>query len=137
MLFRSAEKTPLIVPIWIKGKVFICSFTASLNRSNPGFEEVMHESRTFPRMMPRSGKNVTIVIGDPINHAVEPLINDYRAKHPTPWRPTTYSKDVGDDLKDEPAELAGMRVRMAEVMREMLLKLGGHLEEAQKLPPLY
>ncbi|KAL8283585.1 hypothetical protein RQP46_005380 [Phenoliferia psychrophenolica] len=118
-MLMEAKKTPLIIPIWIKG-----------------FEEVMHESRTFPRMVPRSGKNVTIIIGEPINHAIEPLLDDYRAKFPTPWRPATYSKDVGDDLKDEPDELAVMRSQMAEVMREMLLKLGGRLSEVEKLPPI-
>lgn len=38
---------PDIVPMWIEGP-----------------EQAMHESRTFPRFLPRPGKNISITFGD-------------------------------------------------------------------------
>lgn len=114
-MLMEAKRTPLIIPVWIQG-----------------FEQVMHESRTFPRLLPRPGKKVTIVIGEPINDVVEPLLAAYRARFPVPWRPASYAQDVVDDLREEPQELAMMRSRMAEVMREMLGKLGQRVNAGQE-----
>ncbi|KAM0793289.1 hypothetical protein ACM66B_000749 [Microbotryomycetes sp. NB124-2] len=109
---------PLIIPIWIQG-----------------FEQVMDEERGFPRFLPRLGKNVQVIIGEPINDRIEPLVEEYRRKFPKPWRPVTYSRDVQADLKDEPKELARLRSKMAEVMREEVMKLGARAEEQLKRPP--
>ncbi|KAM0755492.1 acyltransferase-domain-containing protein [Meredithblackwellia eburnea MCA 4105] len=111
-MLMEAKKTPLIIPVWIRG-----------------FEQVMNEEASFPKRLPRAGKKVTVLIGEPMNEAVEPLLKEYWSKFPTPWKPSTYAKDVKEDLEDEPTELAEMRSRMAEVMREMLMKLGKRIEE--------
>ena len=44
---------PIIVPLFVDG-----------------MEQVMHESRTWPRFLPRIGKNVTCTYGDPIDDAL-------------------------------------------------------------------
>jgi monolysocardiolipin acyltransferase len=46
-LILESEPMPDIVPMWIEG-----------------LDEVMHESRTFPRFIPRAFKNVSITFGD-------------------------------------------------------------------------
>jgi monolysocardiolipin acyltransferase len=41
---------PDVVPIWIEGT-----------------DQIMHESRTFPRFVPRAGKHVSVTFGDPVD----------------------------------------------------------------------
>lgn len=95
----------------------------------------MDEERGFPKFLPRPGANISIVIGEPINERIQPLIDEYRSKFPTPWRPVTYARDVQHDLRDEPDELARLRSRMAEVMREEVMKLGKRCEEMERTRP--
>lgn len=96
----------------------------------------MDEERGFPRPLPRPGKNVTILIGEPINDVVEPLLEEYRVRFPgEPWRPTTYGRDVQDDLNDEPQALTELRSRVAEVLRQEVMRLGERLDEVEQRPP--
>ncbi|SCV68690.1 BQ2448_811 [Microbotryum intermedium] len=113
-------RMPHVVPIWIQG-----------------FEEVMDERRGWPRMLPRPGKNVSIMFGDSINSAIDPLMAKYRTKFPTAWRPATYGNDVKDDLKVEPEGLAAMRSELADRMRDELMRLGndGRLEKLLEQEP--
>lgn len=84
----------------------------------------MSEERTFPRWLPRPGHKISITIGEPINATIEPLLAQCKAQFPIPWRPETYEKNVGEDLKDEPKELAGIRSHIAKVLRDELMKVG-------------
>ncbi|KAI5478435.1 Tafazzin [Pseudohyphozyma bogoriensis] len=115
-MLMEAQKTPLIIPIWIRG-----------------FEEVMNEERTWPRFLPRRANKITILIGEPLNDVVEPLIESYREKFPQGWTPGTYQHDVGQDLREEPKELAVMRSEMAEVMRRGLMDVGKRMEAEEKI----
>ncbi|BGP12572.1 hypothetical protein JCM10213_004841 [Rhodosporidiobolus nylandii] len=117
-MLMECERMPLVIPIWVKG-----------------FEQVMDEPRVWPAYLPNTGKDVTILFGEPLNADVEPLVADYRAKYPTPWRPSTYDQSVEQDLEDEPSEIARMRSEMAEVMRQGLIRLGQRVEEVEKQPP--
>ncbi|BGP04697.1 Lyso-phosphatidylcholine acyltransferase [Rhodotorula toruloides] len=117
-MLMECEKMPLIIPVWIKG-----------------FEQVMDEPRVWPNYLPRTGKNVTILLGEPLNSTVEPLVQRYRAKYPIPWRPSTYDRPVGQDLQEEPSEIGRMRSEMAEVMRQGLMQLGRRAIEVEKQPP--
>jgi monolysocardiolipin acyltransferase len=49
-LILESDPMPDIVPMWIDGP-----------------QEIMHESRTFPRPLPRPGKNVSITFGDKLD----------------------------------------------------------------------
>lgn len=60
-LILESEPVPEIVPIFIDGN-----------------QEIMHESRTFPRFLPRAGKNVRIVFGESIDG--ERTFGDLRAR---------------------------------------------------------
>lgn len=95
----------------------------------------MDEERGFPRPLPRPGKKVTIIIGEPINDAVEPLLAEYQKKFPEPWVPVTYGRDVKEDLREEPSQLAEMRSRIAEVLRQELMKVGQRIPEIEAREP--
>ncbi|GAA5969231.1 hypothetical protein JCM11641_007518 [Rhodosporidiobolus odoratus] len=117
-MLMECERPPLIIPIFLRG-----------------FEQVMDEPRVWPRYLPNFGKDITILFGQPLNHVVDPLVDAYRAKYPTPWRPSTYDWPVGQDLQEEPAEIGRMRSEIAEAMRQGLMMLGERVEEVQKQPP--
>jgi monolysocardiolipin acyltransferase len=51
-LILEAEPAPDLVPLFIEG-----------------FDSIMHESRTFPRPIPRAGKDVSVTFGDKIDTA--------------------------------------------------------------------
>lgn len=57
-----------------------------------GFDQVMHESRTFPRFIPRIGKRITVTFGKELD--VEAVFGDLRKR----WR----------DLADRHAKEAGL-----------------------------
>ncbi|SGY32052.1 BQ5605_C002g01312 [Microbotryum silenes-dioicae] len=121
LLFETdPERMPHVVPVWIKG-----------------FQEVMDERRGWPRMLPRPGKNVSIMFGNSINSAIDPLMAKYRTIFPNPWRPATYGNDVKEDLRVEPEGLAAMRSELAARIRDELMKLGndGRLEKMLEQKP--
>lgn len=62
-LILEAEPCPDVVPMWIEG-----------------FEHVMHESRTFPRFVPRAGKRLGVTFGERVD--VEAVFGDLRRR----WR---------------------------------------------------
>lgn len=111
---------------------FLCPSQLAL-MPRAGFDQVMHESRTWSRLMPRAGKSVSITFGEPINDAVEPLLEQYKKAFPVHWKPDTYAREVAEDLRDEPqGRLAGMRSRIAEVMRGELMEVGRRVEAMRK-----
>jgi monolysocardiolipin acyltransferase len=95
----------------------------------------MDEPRKWPNYLPNRNKDISIIFGSPLNPLVEPLLDTYRRAFPTPWRPSTYDRPVGEDLRDEPGELAGMRSEMAEVLRRGLMRLGETVGEVEKREP--
>ena len=62
-LILEPVECPDVVPIFIEGT-----------------DQIMHESRTFPRFIPRIGKQVTVTFGEPVN--VEAVFGDLRSR----WR---------------------------------------------------
>ncbi|KAF2144237.1 uncharacterized protein K452DRAFT_223839 [Aplosporella prunicola CBS 121167] len=62
-LLLESEPAPDLVPMWVEGP-----------------DRVMHESRGFPRFIPRAGKEVSITFGDRVD--TEAVFGDLRAR----WR---------------------------------------------------
>lgn len=62
-LILESEPAPEMVPIWIEG-----------------FDTVMHESRTFPRFVPRVGKELSVSFGEAVD--MERRFGDLRQR----WR---------------------------------------------------
>jgi len=62
-LILESEPCPDVVPIWIEG-----------------FDRIMHESRTWPRFIPRAGKDVSVTFGERVD--MEATFGDLREK----WR---------------------------------------------------
>lgn len=60
-LILEASECPDVVPIWLEG-----------------FDQVMHESREFPRFLPRVGKEVSITFGQKVDR--EAVFGEYRRR---------------------------------------------------------
>ena len=113
-LILEPPECPDVVPIFIEGT-----------------NEIMHESRTFPRFVPRAGKSVTITIGRTLN--TEAAFGDLRKK----WRALAQedAKIRGSEALNEltlgivPASLANhpeaieLRMECATRLREQILQL--------------
>jgi monolysocardiolipin acyltransferase len=103
-LILETDEVPDVVPIFIMG-----------------YDQVMHESRTFPRFLPRVGKDVTMIFGRKVE---EKEWEEYRRE----WK--VLCKDVGWDGKSEmPEELRtgeraqDLRIKLTRRVREEVLKL--------------
>ena len=114
-LILESEPLPDIIPIFIDGT-----------------QEVMHESRKFPRFIPRAGKKIKVVFGDSVDG--EKVFGDLRRK----WRVLVeMEKDVlrskgqdstmevgnlTDGLKNNPEGVA-LRLEATQRMRNEVVKL--------------
>ena len=110
-LILESEPCPDVVPIWIEG-----------------FDEVMHESRQFPRFIPRIGKHIVVYFGGKID--TEKSFGDLRDR----WRrlreaETTTSpgdKWEGGALNDKLKygdEAVNLRIECTNRVRHQILKL--------------
>lgn len=96
----------------------------------------MDEPRISPNFIPNRNKDITILYGEPINSLVLPLLSEYRSKFPSGgWKPRTYDRQVGEDLREEPDELRDLRKRIAEELRGGLMQLGKRVGEVEKREP--
>ena len=110
-LILESEPCPDVVPIWIEG-----------------FDEVMHESRKFPRFIPRMGKHITVYFGDRID--TDRIFGDLRDR----WRKLRDAErakspggdwEVGalnDTLKYND-EAANLRIECTNRVRRQILRL--------------
>ena len=74
-LILEPGECPDVVPMWIEGN-----------------DQVMHESRTWPRFVPRVGKDISVTFGDKVN--TEEVFGDLRRR----WR-RLEEKDIIRDGK--------------------------------------
>ncbi|PNS16116.1 hypothetical protein CAC42_4517 [Sphaceloma murrayae] len=97
-MLLEAEPCPDLVPMWIEG-----------------FDQIMHESREFPRFVPRAGKQVSVTFGQRVD--TERVFGDLRER----WR--RLRESVKQIRGDETVEELG-------VLRDDELRVG---DEAVKL----
>ena len=107
-LILEASECPDIVPIWLEG-----------------FDQVMHETRRFPRFIPRPFKNVSVTFGPKVDS--EALFGDMRRR----WREIktklTETEDLplgvlDDQLLDAP-EAVELRKEVTFRVRELVLEV--------------
>jgi monolysocardiolipin acyltransferase len=109
-LILEAEQCPRIVPIWIEG-----------------LDNVMHESRSKPRFIPRIRKDVKVVFGEEVD--AERVFEDLRTR----WRNIVKKEEeaeggglhVGvltDGLK-QTEEVTELRIECTRRVREEVLKV--------------
>ena len=107
-LILEAEPCPDVVPMWIEG-----------------VDDVMHETREWPRFIPRGGKDVSITFGDRVD--MDACFGDLRDR----WRALkekvgAVSEEVGI-LRDEElkygAEAVELRKECTMRVREQVLRL--------------
>jgi len=86
-LILEAEPCPDLVPIWIQG-----------------FDQIMHESREFPKPIPRPGKDASVTFGDRVD--VEKVFGDLRKR----WKDLRQKVVTkGGDRNGDPDELGILR----------------------------
>lgn len=109
-LILETSECPDVVPIWLEG-----------------FDQVMHESREFPRFLPRPGKEVSVTFGKKVD--TEAIFGDMRKR----WQeirakaekkvPETRDLPVGV-LNDEllyGQEAVALRIEVTKKVRELVL----------------
>lgn len=101
-LILESEPCPDVVPVWIEGT-----------------EGVMHESREWPRWVPRAGKEVKVTFGEKVD--VDGVFGDLRER----WR-----KVYERERRKESGEVKGQEVGLAVGVLTEELKYG---EEAVRL----
>jgi monolysocardiolipin acyltransferase len=108
-LILESEPMPDIVPIFIEG-----------------FDDIMHETRTFPRFIPRAFKNVRVTFGEKLN--AEEVFGDLRQR----WRhmrakeeKASGALDVGvlNDTLKYSEEAVSLRLECTRRMRQAILDL--------------
>ncbi|WVQ78273.1 hypothetical protein IAT38_000358 [Cryptococcus sp. DSM 104549] len=60
-IIMDSKTMPEIIPMWISG-----------------FDQIMHESRGFPRFIPRPGARVSVTVGKPLTSQIRPLVDAWR-----------------------------------------------------------
>ncbi|KAJ0426925.1 hypothetical protein BJY00DRAFT_297858 [Aspergillus carlsbadensis] len=111
-LILEASECPDVVPIWLEG-----------------FDHVMHESREFPRFLPRPGKEVSVTFGQKVD--TEAVFGEYRSR----WEklkakaekaaPETRDLPLGA-LNDEllySAEAVELRKEVTRKVRDLVLEV--------------
>lgn len=100
---------PTVVPIFIEG-----------------FSDIMHESREFPRFLPRIGKNVKVVFGEPVDAE---MWKDVRGAWEKLCEVHGYGKDGVGDSENMPQEMktgdvaVGLRIETTARVRDEVVKL--------------
>ncbi|KAF1344805.1 hypothetical protein BDV97DRAFT_362566 [Delphinella strobiligena] len=77
-LILEADTVPDLVPMWIEG-----------------FDSVMHESRTWPRFIPRGNNDISVTFGDKVD--MEERFGDLRTK----WQQLKYKVQAKSGKQDE------------------------------------
>ncbi|KAL2856187.1 hypothetical protein BJX68DRAFT_253389 [Aspergillus pseudodeflectus] len=111
-LILEASECPDVVPIWLEG-----------------FDHVMHESREFPRFLPRPGKEVSVTFGQKVD--TDAVFGEYRSR----WEklkakaekaaPETRDLPLGA-LNDEllyGAEAVELRKEVTKKVRDLVLEV--------------
>ncbi|AFR93323.2 monolysocardiolipin acyltransferase [Cryptococcus neoformans C23] len=60
-IVMDSEIMPEIIPMWISG-----------------FDQIMPETRGFPRFVPRPGANISITVGQPLTSQIQPLVKAWK-----------------------------------------------------------
>jgi len=110
-LILESEPCPTVIPMWIEGP-----------------QDVMHESRTFPRFLPRLGKTVNVTFGEPVS---ETVWAGFRERWRKLKKESFPAADVSGEKLDERLneelmtgkEATDLRVEVAFAVREEISKL--------------
>ncbi|KAL4803426.1 hypothetical protein BDV18DRAFT_153720 [Aspergillus unguis] len=123
-LILETSECPDIVPIWLEG-----------------FDQVMHESREFPRFLPRPGKEVSVTFGQKVD--TEAVFGEMRSR----WQKLRQKAELADPktrdlplgaLSDEllyGSEAVELRKEVTKKVRDLVLDVRrsrGHSDEDPK-----
>ncbi|KAL5333240.1 hypothetical protein BJX70DRAFT_392342 [Aspergillus crustosus] len=123
-LILEASECPDIVPLWLEG-----------------FDQVMHESREFPRFLPRPGKEVSVTFGKKVD--TEAAFGDMRTR----WQKLKAKAELASpEIRDLPlgalndellygTEAVELRKEVTKKVRDLVLEVRrsrGHSDEDPK-----
>ncbi|KAL4793652.1 hypothetical protein BDV19DRAFT_379921 [Aspergillus venezuelensis] len=123
-LILETSECPDVVPIWLEG-----------------FDQVMHESREFPRFLPRPGKEVSITFGNKVD--TEAVFGEYRSR----WQKLRAKVEASSpEVRDLPVgalndellygtEAVELRKEVTKRVRDLVLEVRrsrGHSDEDPK-----
>ncbi|KAL4936715.1 hypothetical protein BDV06DRAFT_216458 [Aspergillus oleicola] len=123
-LILETSECPDIVPIWLEG-----------------FDQVMHESRKFPRFLPRPGKEVSVTFGNKVD--TEEAFGEYRSR----WQKLRAKVEASSpEVRDLPVgtlndellygtEAVELRKEVTKKVRDLVLEVRrsrGHSDEDPK-----
>lgn len=105
-----AGHQPIIVPMFIQG-----------------FDQVMHESRTFPRFLPRLGKRVTCTYGAPMDESlIQPFVEKWRRLVKAAQEAGDYDPAAGRQIPElllDSEAAQEIRRELTKVVRDAVLDL--------------
>jgi monolysocardiolipin acyltransferase len=109
-----------------------------------GFDQMMSETRGFPRFLPRPGANISITIGQPLTSQLEPLVDRWRGIASKEkgtvgmggeWKKGTMSGDDQRDLRGKGeignGEEEKVRIEIVQILQDKLKELGERVEESE------
>jgi Acyltransferase len=155
-----------IIPMWLQGPSVLrqtpdfdqmMHILTTRSTYPTGFDQIMPETRSFPRFLPRLGARVSVSFGVPVTDRLRPLVVDdpppiprpgsYAADLPPPAPeprtlpryhqravpltgadPDTLQRPTPPDYSGDPAETIDRRIEIARVLREEVDKLGRRSE---------
>lgn len=104
-LILESKECPDVVPMWIEG-----------------FDQIMHESREFPRFLPRAGKNVNVTFGSKVDP--EATFGEVRSR----WQKLKAKAEAADpESRDLPVGVLSDRLlhdkEAVELRKEVTIKI--------------
>ncbi|ORY83284.1 acyltransferase-domain-containing protein [Protomyces lactucae-debilis] len=97
---------PIIVPFFIEG-----------------FDQVMHESREWPRFLPRVGKKITVTFGEPIDDAIiQPYVDKWQQM-------VAEARQIFPDNEDDP-RLVPFALNHSQAAKDIRRELAKELRDA-------
>ena len=105
-----------------------------------GFDQVMPETREFPRFIPRVGARIRITIGKSLTPRIRPLIEEWRAVAEKESGAVgiggEWSEGKGDREVRSRGELAdgreqALRIKICEILQEAVRELGEAVERKE------
>jgi monolysocardiolipin acyltransferase len=88
----------------------------------------MPEKRGFPKFLPRLGADVVIIFGAPITDRIRPLLEAYRDL----CDQFSIQRPVPPQYEGEPQALMEARVKIADLLREEVERLGREYNEGKR-----
>lgn len=119
---------------------------SSNSADSSGFDQIMPETRGFPRFVPRTGARISITVGEPLTTQIQPLVDKWRglARQESgtvgvggKWEaegnspPGEKQRDIRESGYLSEGQEEAVRIQITSALQDGLQKLGQSVEEAE------